>query len=90
MLEGIPSFPPSPSSSHHSFSRSISPSTSQHSSLGENADPVDTESEASQLSGAGTRAIGKDGQEKTAQDKDLQGVFLTQVSFECRIMKMQG
>ncbi len=77
MLEGIPSFPPSPSSSHHSFSQSESPSTLQQSSFSDTAhEPVGADNNEA----GGQLFAGIDGLERNAaQDKDTQGVFLTQV-----------
>ena len=91
MLEGIPSFPPSPSSSHHSFSRSESLSTLQQSSFSDSAEPVGADNRTGGLGDsaepvstdnkAGGQFAGIDGSERTAaQDKDTQRVFLTQVN----------
>lgn len=76
MLEGIPSFPPSPSSSHHSFSRSESLSTLQQSSFTGSAEPVSADNDAGGQFATGTEG----GLERNAnEDNDTQGVFLTQV-----------
>lgn len=78
MLEDIPSFPPSPSSSHHSFSRSESPSTLQQSSFSDTTEPVSADNDEA----AGGQFTGIGGLEtNAAQDKDTQGIFLTQVSY---------
>lgn len=91
MLEGIPSFPPSPSSSHHSFSQSESPSTLQQSSFSDSTEPVSTYNRTGGLGDsaepvsadneAGDQFAGIDRLERDAtQDKDTQGIFLTQVN----------
>ena len=90
MLEGIPSFPPSPSSSRHSFSRSESPSTLQQSSftdsveppsaddrIGGHSDSVKPVSADNEAGGEFSAIGGLEG--NSAQDTDTQGVFLTQV-----------
>ena len=77
MLEGIPSFPPSPSSSHHSFSRSESPSTLQQSSFSDSAEPMNADNRTGGLSNR-TEPVSADNE--AGQAEDTQGVFLTQVS----------